>query len=65
MSGNLYFLKMKHCKKCGKEFLPAPLHIYKTNSKYYCSWTCYNHRDDKPPTVPKDKGGNAYESYQN
>ena len=38
------------CRRCGKKFFPAALHIYKTYKGYYCSWHCYNHR--------KDKGGN-------
>ena len=37
----------KKCKKCGRNFIPAPLHRYKEGSKYYCSWTCYLHRNDK------------------
>ena len=36
----------KHCKKCGKNFIPAPEHIYRKGSLFYCSWTCYLHRDD-------------------
>lgn len=35
------------CRKCGKIFCPAPQHIYKDNKGMYCSWTCYNHRDEK------------------
>lgn len=42
------YIRTAICKKCGKEFIPAPLHIYKAGSKYYCSWTCYNHREDEP-----------------
>ena len=34
------------CGKCGKIFIPAPQHIYKDDEHIYCSWTCYNHRDD-------------------
>ena len=40
-------LPEKKCRKCKKLFIPAPLHIYKDKSKWYCSWTCYNHRNDK------------------
>ena len=43
----------KKCKKCGKNFIPAPMHRYKDGSKYYCSWTCYLHRKDNATT----KGG--------
>ena len=36
------------CRRCGKRFIPAPLHIYKDkHNHYYCSWTCYLHSDDK------------------
>lgn len=34
------------CPKCGKIFFPAPYHAYKDNGKLFCSWTCYNHRND-------------------
>lgn len=53
---NYTCFKMVKCKRCGKEFLPAPLHVYKDGSKYYCTWTCYNHRKDKPPEVKKHEG---------
>ena len=35
------------CPGCGKGFIPAPYHVYRTSTKIYCSWTCYNHRNDK------------------
>lgn len=41
------YLQEKKCKKCGKRFIAAPMHIYKEGGKYYCSWTCYLHRKDK------------------
>lgn len=34
------------CVRCGKNFIAAPLHIYKDDKGLYCSWTCYNHRRD-------------------
>ena len=34
------------CKKCGKIFVPAPQHMYRDGKGLYCSWTCYNHRND-------------------
>jgi hypothetical protein len=40
------FLTEKRCAKCGKTFIAAPYHIYKKGVKWYCSWTCYNHRND-------------------
>ena len=52
-------IKTVKCEKCGKEFVPAPLHIYKSGRKLYCSWTCYNHRKDTT------EEGIKYESYKN
>ena len=43
----VYTFEEKKCAKCGKLFISAPYHIYKKNSKWYCSWTCYNHRLDQ------------------
>ena len=37
----------KKCAKCGKRFISAAEHIYKKNGKWYCSWTCYNHRNER------------------
>lgn len=47
-------IKEKKCKKCGKTFIVAVEHRYREGTKYYCSWTCYNHRHDKE-TTPKEK----------
>ena len=38
----------RKCDKCGKNFVPAPYHAYVDGRKAYCSWTCYNHRHDRP-----------------
>lgn len=51
-----YILPEKKCRKCGKKFIPAPLHRYKDKSKYYCSWTCYLHRNDKEVKMKNDQG---------
>ena len=41
----------KKCAKCGKVFLAAPEHIYRKGkskrSKWYCSWTCFIHNEEK------------------
>lgn len=42
-----YILPEKKCKKCGKSFISAPMHAYRDGSKYYCSWTCYLHKNDR------------------
>ena len=38
-----------YCKKCGKEFYPTYQWRYQKRGAYYCSWTCFNHRDDDKP----------------
>ena len=36
------------CEKCGKRFIPAVYHQYKVGyNHYFCSWSCYNHREIK------------------
>lgn len=40
-------LEGSYCKKCGKEFFPTSMHAYKDRSGYYCSWTCFSHRESK------------------
>ena len=48
----MYLTEIK-CSKCGKIFVPAPEHVYKdmyrNKKRIYCSWHCYNHRNDKQP----------------
>ena len=34
------------CPKCGKEFFPYPEHVYTAKGKRYCSWSCFNHRNE-------------------
>lgn len=34
-------MKEMKCPECGKNFIPAPLHIYKMNGEVYCSYTCW------------------------
>lgn len=45
----VYDMDEKTCAKCGKVFLPAPFHVFRVKEKgeWYCSWSCYNHKDDK------------------
>ena len=48
----------KKCRKCGKIFIPAPMHRYRDGheqGRWYCTWTCYNHRNDKE-AVKNDQG---------
>lgn len=49
-------IKITACARCGQMFIVAPMHVYKAGGKYYCKWTCYNHRKDKI------KEGFAYEN---
>lgn len=34
------------CPVCGKTFCPAPYHVYEDEHGVYCSWTCFNHRNE-------------------
>lgn len=43
---------MAYCRKCGKEFFPTPEHVYRSGSKLYCCWTCFNHRNDNKKRRP-------------
>lgn len=55
MNEKVIGIRTATCRKCGKEFIPAPMHIFKDNGKYYCKWTCYNHRNDKPKEVTENE----------
>ena len=46
----------RRCARCGKIFIPAYYHAYKEYGKVYCSWSCYNHRHEKPPQSGFRKG---------
>ena len=46
-----YYIRTVKCKKCGREFVPAPMHRFKVDGKYYCKWTCYNHRHDEQEVI--------------
>lgn len=37
------------CGRCGKVFIPTYDYAYKDGKRMYCSWTCYNHRNDGKP----------------
>lgn len=34
------------CPKCKKLVFPTPDWVYTDKDKFYCSWTCFNHRND-------------------
>lgn len=56
MNDKVYGIRTAICEKCGQEFIVATEHRYKAGKKYYCKWTCYNHRND-----PITKEETAYE----
>ena len=35
------------CPICRRHFVRAPKHLYKDGKNYFCSWTCYMHRNDE------------------
>lgn len=50
------YITSSTCPRCGKQFCPAPYHIYEDTHGVYCSWTCFNHRNDNRPKVrPKGR----------
>lgn len=56
MNEKVYGIRTVICEKCGQTFIPAAFHRYKAGGKYYCKWTCFNHRND-----PITKEETAYE----
>ena len=44
-----YTLREKRCDLCGKSFIPTYEYVYhdKKQGGWFCSWTCFNHRNDK------------------
>lgn len=44
------YLITVNCKRCGKEFVPAPEHIFRDGDNrrnFYCTWSCYKQRKAK------------------
>lgn len=44
------FLREVKCCKCGKSLIPTYSWAYKVRKgdkiRYYCTWTCFNHREE-------------------
>ena len=55
MSEKVFGIRTVICEKCGQEFIPAPFHRFKEGSKYYCKWTCFNHRNDEKKEVKENE----------
>lgn len=55
MKENVIGIRTAICKKCGKEFVPAPMHRFRVGRNFYCKWTCYNHRNDEQKEVNKNE----------
>lgn len=51
------------CPKCGKEFFPYPEHVYKYGKQRWCSWTCFNHRNDGKNRAGKGWSGKVVQQY--
>lgn len=51
MSDIKNILPERKCSLCGKMFIPAPELIYRDKHKrtMFCSWHCFNHRNDNKP----------------
>ena len=50
------------CPRCGKMFIPAPLHVYKDDKGIYCSWSCYN--KTPPKKVRKKRPSRPVNQYE-
>lgn len=46
---------MKKCSCCGKEFIPAPCHMYRARGKIQCSYTCYRKEGGDDGAYSKSK----------
>jgi hypothetical protein len=42
------------CSRCGKNFIPAPQHVFVDGRAIYCSWTCFNRRNDNKKKKKKN-----------
>jgi hypothetical protein len=51
------------CERCGKKIEKISFYnwTYKEYDKFYCSWSCYNHRKDAKPK--KERKYNGVEVY--
>jgi predicted RNA-binding Zn-ribbon protein involved in translation (DUF1610 family) len=43
----VYNVTEKKCPICGKSFIAAPMHTYKVNNRYVCSWGCVRTHEKK------------------
>lgn len=57
MNDTKNFLPERKCRVCGRNFIPAPFHAYRDKHTHvaYCSWPCYNHRNDNKQTKSRAK----------
>ena len=44
------------CPICGKNFIPAPRHIYHDGKKVVCSWTCHLEAERRREAAKKPHG---------
>lgn len=52
--------KTVKCPKCGKLFESTPLWVYKDEKGIYCTWTCYNHRNDRKKDHPNNSAAKIH-----
>lgn len=48
------YFRLKTCKVCKKEFMPAPMHQYIYKNQYCCSYTCFR-KLEKRDTTKKNR----------
>lgn len=57
MSDTKNILPERICPMCGRAFILAPFHAYRDKNTRisYCSWHCYNHRNDNKKADKRSK----------
>lgn len=48
-------IEERKCPICGKTFIPAPYHIYRRGSKWFCIWSCMLKYDREQEEKNKEK----------
>ena len=52
------------CPTCGCNFIPAPYHVYRIGSKYFCKYTCYSKQIRIDPVEKNRRRNERYKKVQ-
>ena len=56
MKGNEKENETRRCGQCGREFLPAPMHIYKRGCVWFCKYSCMTAYDREKQIKRRKEG---------